>query len=438
MMEDSNGNNLGVLSSNSRMMTSKNNELESSYQAQSTYISNPTPNFGKITQAKRQPTTEGAAKAAPAVPYHKWRVLEALAIAHGKDGITFKDVQKKFALRKIQARYLLYSYSKQRKLHTAGRKKPQRYFLTKQAAEFGYLQSTYNDVTGVNGVDPSNRYHDYTAHIPASSYAVASSQEQRIQLQEQERVSYESAAKTLANALAKAEHAPLGIHNIRLKVRLHYKPYDAANDDNPYDRVSQSYLEAGKEGKQNRTKLYPERVGDKEIFYRLYPNNTVMISIACTDNPFPLDSQEHITSLFCFLGGRRDTLRLWLSDTSDQFVPPVHDWYLTEADLNKDVQLTAALYYHVSMVRMQLRTIEGVFREYAKPIDGRFYFRQEKMLRSSVSMTESNIFHLMANTRTSYTSGGSSDSGRGGDTVNNMDEDGGGGVKYGNSGGLTR
>lgn len=396
----SNNNNLGIISSSSNTTISKNNELESPYKAPSTYISTATTSFGEIYHAQHQATTEESADALPAVvPYHKWREVQALALAHGKDGITFKDVQKKFAFRKKQARHLLYSYSKQGKLHTAGRKKPQKYFLTKQDAEFAYLQSTYNDHTGVN---PSNSYHDYPTHLPASPYSSAASLEHRLQLQEQERAAYASAADTLLTALAMAGRAPLGIHNMHIKVTLLHDPSDTANDDNPYNRVDNSYLEHGKEGKRNRTKLYPERVGDKEIFYRLYPNNTVMIGIACTDNPFPLDSQEHVTSLFCFLGGMRNVLRLWLSDTSDQFVPPVHDWYMTEADVNKDAQLTAPLYYHISMTKIQLRTIEGVFREYAKRINGHFYFRQEKMLKNPIRLTESNIYHLMENAHTSY------------------------------------
>jgi hypothetical protein len=432
--EDSNSNKLGIISRNNyEAKTSKNDDLESSCHARSTYISTATTSFCNIIPAKHQPTKRETAEVAmvSAVPYHKWRELQALVLTHGNNGITFINVQKRFALKKKQARNLLYSYLKQGKLHTAGRKRPQRYFLTKQAAEFEYLQSTYNDVRGVN---PSNKYHNYpAAHIRAFPYSAATSLEHRIQFQEQEEkraaapAAHDSAADTLLNALAKAELAPLGVHNMHLKVRLITPPYDAANDDNPYDRVSESYLEKGNEGKRNRTKLYSERVGDKEISYRLYPNNTVIIIIACTENPFPLDSQEHVTSLFCFLGGRRDTLRLWLSDISDQFVPHVHDWCLVEADLNRDVQLTPALYYHMNMIKIQLRTVEGVFREYAKSIYGHFYFRQEKMLTDSVPLSYSSIYRLMANTSTSYSvggGGGSSTTGSGSDGDDDGDGDG--------------
>lgn len=65
-----------------------------------------------------------------------------------------------------------------------------------------------------------------------------------------------------------------------------------------------------------------------------------MISIACSNNPFKLETDEDEIILFSFLGQVRDRLLYVLNDPRERAVPSIMEWHLSECDINKDIEIS--------------------------------------------------------------------------------------------------
>jgi hypothetical protein len=380
----------------------------------STYISNATTRIQENTHVMQEQQ---------ALPYHKWEKVQALAKEH-QEGLTFLHVQKRFKMGKNAAQNLLRTNEKYNKLFTSRRTKPQRYFLTKELANYHYVGSTHFSHTGVEASsgylsfpspslsarldNPANKYLSYPAH-PPRPLSEATSLDHCKRLQKEGADAYLAAADTVQQALVRARHAHLGIHNIHLLLVL-YNP--RPEEDAPYERIPDTLLSTrGAEGTRNGTKRYEQRVGNKVVGYLFHPNNRAEVVIDCTEHPFPLDTQEHVTSFFCFLGGRLEVIQQLLCDVSAVYVPPVHDWYLTQADLNRDVQISARARHEYDIqyksVGLQMREMEGMVRAYVKTVDGHFFYRREKTVPSRSAPPPynerirlgdpNNIYYLIAN-----------------------------------------
>lgn len=324
----------------------------------------------------------------------RWKDVHTRAAAkfsRDEEGITYVELcrgRNKLVQTPKQAQNVLRYWKKKRLLFTYGRTKPQQYFLSEDVAEYSFLKSTHFDTTAVHG-RKTDIYSGYARPdepvLPkatgTSTTAVAAASA--------------AAANTFLQCLALAKFQPLAIHNLCFHIQL---SNPRREHDNPYDRIKTCAITE----KHNRTKRYEYRRGKAHITFRAFPNNSVDVYVACSGDPFPLDTQEDVTSLFCFVGAVHDTLRVWLSDISNTITPPVHDWQLVRADLNRDVRVTPLLYF--AMPKMQLRTAEGVFRIYAKTLsDGHLYNRQEKMLPKGAvgsCFTEDAIYELMKNVDT--------------------------------------
>jgi hypothetical protein len=322
--------------------------------------------------------------------YHKvrWEDIQKLAAAKFSDtheGITYLDLctgSNKLVYTPKHARFTLRYYKRKGQLFTSNRRNPQQYFLSKEESEFSLFKCTHFDTTGVQARKQGAEQAFGHAHAPITTTATV-------------------IADTFLESLAIAKTTPLYIHNLAFHVQL----YHPRIDDNPYDRITNNYCTL----RENKTKEYEYRRGKTHVKFKAYPNNTVDIHISCSNNPFPLETQEDVTTLFCFVGGVHETLRVWLSDISNTITPPLHDWKFIRADLNKDVPASPKLFF--SMPKMQLRTAEDVFRIYAKPLPinetssfskNYLYIRQEKMLSKDAvpAFTKDAIYDLMKNTDT--------------------------------------
>jgi hypothetical protein len=95
----------------------------------------------------------------------------------------------------------------------------------------------------------------------------------------------------------------------------------------------------------NNCKIWWERIGQPQhtpnVNYVIYPTGTVMINIACSNNPFRLCSEEDVSVIMVFLGRVEDRLRTLFSDTRDEIVKPVRNWILKQCDVNKDGEIGA-------------------------------------------------------------------------------------------------
>jgi hypothetical protein len=318
--------------------------------------------------------------------FHKvrWEDLEKLTKSKFSDlykGITYLDLctgKNKLVQTPDQARNTLQYYRKKGKLFVHNRRKSQQYFLSHDEAEYSFLRSTYFEGGGVQ----ARKWGYGRAATPPRPQITRSS----------------AVADSFVKFLAIAKTTRLYIHNLTFHVSLN-NPRPTV--DNPYDRLTQ-YCNL----KENKTKEYEYRRGKTHVKFRAYPNNTVDIHISCSDNPFPLESQEDVTTLFCFIAGVHETLRVWLQDISNTITPPVHDWTFTRAEFNKDVPCSPALYFNGPNI--QIRAAEGVFRIYTKAMltDNdpyhHLFIRQEKALPKDAvtKFTEEAIYNLMKNTDT--------------------------------------
>ena len=92
---------------------------------------------------------------------------------------------------------------------------------------------------------------------------------------------------------------------------------------------------AQKEGHINRAKPYEETIGRRHVTYTFSPSGTVEIAVKSSDTPFRLETDEHESVIFSFLGQVRDRLLYHVSDIRERHIPAVMQWILKACDLNK-------------------------------------------------------------------------------------------------------
>jgi hypothetical protein len=84
----------------------------------------------------------------------------------------------------------------------------------------------------------------------------------------------------------------LYIHKLKLELFINPEGYDDLNQNSV---------------KCNTAKLHEERIGKAKgkpnVKYVVYPNGKVMVYIACSDNPFKLETEADECLLFSFFGG---------------------------------------------------------------------------------------------------------------------------------------
>jgi hypothetical protein len=128
----------------------------------------------------------------------------------------------------------------------------------------------------------------------------------------------------------------------------------------------------------NRAKQHDERIGNSLVTYLIYPNGKVIVSIACSNRPFKIDSDTDEINLFSYLGQVRDRLIHLLSDIRETIVPPITEWVLKECDVNKDMQINGLM--QLTLPDIQLKQMDRVFRLYVKSLGESEVYRVEESL----------------------------------------------------------
>jgi hypothetical protein len=174
----------------------------------------------------------------------------------------------------------------------------------------------------------------------------------------------EQKAQNFLDALSSFGSSPLYIHKLQLQLSL----------DSRY------YTDIQKEGsKYNKAKQHEEKIGTSLVKYLVYPNDKMMVFVACSNNPFRLEDEADETILYSFLGQVRDRLLYLLTDPHERIVPPITKWTLVGCDINKDIAVTDML--QLSAINIQLKDAGRVFRLYIKSLGDKAVYRVEESVK---------------------------------------------------------
>jgi hypothetical protein len=284
--------------------------------------------------------------------YIRRRNLEDLAIERTNKGITWQDISDKFSCSKGESqRKLKHLYSK-RVLFTAQdlidqgldlpptfrNRNPQRYYASSIKADIiEEIKKEYKNVP----VPPTGVTHSKT---PLSN---------TLELQK---------AQSFLDVLCSIGKYRLYIHKLHLQLSVAPEYY----------RTSTT-ITALPQTKKNRGKQYLEHMARGNVNFIIYPNGKVMVSVACSNNPFKLENDEDEIILFSFLGQVRDRLLYVLRDPRERGVPSIMEWYLSECDINKDIEITDMM--QLSSIDIQLKYADRVFRQYVKSLHDKAVYR---------------------------------------------------------------
>jgi hypothetical protein len=261
-------------------------------------------------------------------------------------GITFEDVMVNLHISKHKAQRTLKNLHIIKFLFTAQdlekqgiklkgfqRKKPQRYYLTEIKTKIveDNKKKVQIDTTGSNLLDT-----------------------QKIQY--------------LQDIFCRLSQCILYIHKLQIETKVDKNYYNELTDVKPEP--------------VNKFKIYMQRIGQDHgppnVKYIVSPNGTLMIYIACSNNPFRLYNEHDISNIMIFLGRVEDRLRSIFSDTTDKIVPKVDKWILKGCDVNKDIEIDSL--NQLTLPDMQIPLFERSMRGYVKVIGDKAYYRIEQPL----------------------------------------------------------
>jgi hypothetical protein len=191
--------------------------------------------------------------------------------------------------------------------------------------------------------------------------------------------------RNVTELLSLLDKQPISIHKLQLKLFV---------DKNYYNEIDIKQITKG-----NKSKPREEKFGPRNVKYEVYPCGTIMIYIACSNNPFKLEVEEDVSSFFSFLGQVKDRLIHFLSDFSEQAIPQIMDWILVQCDINKDIGIN--IVEQLSLPDLQLRVYDRIFRLYVNNINGCSSYRLEESRQVNQEMRFA-IPEIMANSNTSY------------------------------------
>jgi hypothetical protein len=248
--------------------------------------------------------------------YVKRSSLEELAIEKASNGITLEDIRDKFSCSKYKAqRKLKHLYSK-RVLFTAQdlidqgldlrptfrNRKPQRYYASSIKADIiEKIKKEYKNVP----IQPTGvRRH-------SSITPLSNAMEEHAK------------AQNFLDALLLLRFTSPHIHNLHILLSIDKEYYTTI------EKQSRSI---------NRGKVHEEYIGKAHVKYTYYPNGKVEILIACSRNPFKIESDGDLSTLFSFLGQVKELLLIQLCDIRERIVPSITEWKLVQCDINNDVE----------------------------------------------------------------------------------------------------
>lgn len=153
---------------------------------------------------------------------------------------------------------------------------------------------------------------------------------------------------------------PLLIHKIILKMSI---------DPTCYELIKTAPW------KGNLGRSYSDPIENKLVTYTYYRNGKVKMHVACSNNPFRLETDDYLAILYSFFGQVRDRLEYQISDPHGRLVPEITKWILEQCDFNKDVPVTEKA--QVTLPDIQLSTLFETFRLYIKNLHGEANYRCE-------------------------------------------------------------
>jgi hypothetical protein len=291
--------------------------------------------------------------------YIKRTTLEDLAIERTSKGITWEDIRDKFSCSKDEAqRKLKHLYSK-RVLFTAQdlidqgldlpptfrNRNPQRYYARSKKADI--IEEIKKECKNVP-VHPTG--------VTISKSPLSNT----LELQK---------AQSFLDVLCSLGKHTLYIHKLHLQLSVPSEYYHTA---------ATIVTETLPQAKKNKGKEYLERMARGDVNFIIYPNGKVMVSVACSNNPFKLETDEDEGNLFSFLGQVRDRLLYVLNDPRERAVPSIMEWHLSECDINKDIEISDMM--QLSSIDIQLKYADRVFRQYVKSLHDKAVYRCEESL----------------------------------------------------------
>lgn len=158
---------------------------------------------------------------------------------------------------------------------------------------------------------------------------------------------------------------PIFVHNLHFKIKIgseYYNELDLPRHD------------------KNSGKRHSENIGRRIADYVLYPNGTLDIHVACSNNPFRLEMEQDRSRVIAFFGQIRDRLIILLRDEHERIIPDIMDWQITECDINKDIKISHLL--HFSAMKIQVKHLDHLFRIYVKGIGQNTVCRIEESMHS--------------------------------------------------------
>jgi hypothetical protein len=111
-----------------------------------------------------------------------------------------------------------------------------------------------------------------------------------------------------------------------------------------------------------------------------------MVYGACSKNPFKLEDEADLLTLYSFLGQVRDRLLYFLKDPYERMVPPSTEWILTGWDINKDIPVSDIV--QLSAPNIQLKEANRVFRLYIKSLGDKAVYRGEESVKMNSSIVD--------------------------------------------------
>jgi hypothetical protein len=269
-------------------------------------------------------------------------------------GITFEDITINLRVSKEKAQRILKHHCEENFLFTAQdlekkgiklkgfqRENPQRYYLTEMKSKIieDNKKNVQIDTTGSN-------------------------------LIETQKIQY------LQDLFCKISTYMLYIHKLQIETKVDKKCYDELKDV--------------KAEPVNKFKIYEQRIGQvhgpPNVKYIVSPKGTIMIYIACSDNPFRLYDEHDISNIMIFLGRVEDRLRYIFSDTIDHIIPKVEKWILKGCDVNKDIEIDS--FTQITLQDIQMPSFENALRAYVKVIGNKAYYRFEKSVTPNKPVAE--------------------------------------------------
>jgi hypothetical protein len=263
-----------------------------------------------------------------------------------KKGTDFRNLRTKFGIGKSRAQRILKRGKKKRLFFSPVRKNPQEYFPESRRFQVvEYINKSNNvpkDTTG-------------TSHFNSPlSYAI-----------EQQK------AANFLETLLFARNISRQINKIELEAVTDKKKM--------LDKDYYYHMNSPKELPQNKGKAVEEFIDERKIKFIHYRNCKVMISISCSEKPFPIETEEDILNLFSFFGQIRDRLGYQISDPRGRIVGPIASWILKQCEINKDIPITDEA--QLTLPDIQLSTANRVFRLYVKNLGGQAHYRIEELLQ---------------------------------------------------------